>query len=356
MRPTDDARAALVSWSRTGDGAAKGIFRFPGDLPVFRGHFPGHPLVPGVYQLAAMAEVAACALGRTVEIRFVDRAKWSAPARPDQELTVEVEWYAIDEGYLIDGSLANESGNCATGRLRVVEPAPSGKTQAEDAEAADEGQDADDQTAEIAPELAPTPPPKMVAGVMGRENETVLAEIYTIEVHRHRFAAWVASRAASASKDCRFKVQMGVKILEACGIDAALSRPEQLPSPAEIDQVHRQYRKAIIKEAQLRGVPITTHGVAARLINCYLKARFVCAGHQEHERVKCLHPPIDTSLLKGLEQQNVGGFADQWREFHEKGWAKFDSETYQNAIDLMRKSLPPDQPLWRIEEYWSGHQ
>jgi hypothetical protein len=355
MLPADDTHAALVSWSRTGDSTAKGIFLFPRELPVFRGHFPGHPLVPGVYQLAAMVEVVTRALERTVEIRFVDRVKWSAPALPDQELTVEVEWYATDDGFLIDGSLANEAGNCATGRLRVVAPVTSGAPRADDPDATDEEREADEQTAEIAPELVPRPPPAPAAGGSGREDETVLAETYTIEVHRHRFAAWAASRAAAASKDCRFKVQRGVEILEACGIDAALASPELLPRPTEIDQVHRQYRKAIIKAALLRGISMS-HGVAARLINAYLKIRFVCAGHHEHEQVKCLHPPIDTPLLKGLERQNVGGFADRWREFHEQGWSKFDADTYQSVIDHIRKSLPPGEPLWKIEEYWTGHQ
>jgi hypothetical protein len=36
--------------------------------------------------------------------------------------------------------------------------------------------------------------------------------IYSIEEHKHRFAAWAASRAANVNK-CRFRVEQGKKIL-----------------------------------------------------------------------------------------------------------------------------------------------
>jgi hypothetical protein len=96
--------------------------------------------------------------------------------------------------------------------------------------------------------------------------------------------------------------------------------------------------------------------VAAKLINCYFKVRFVCAGQHEHERVKCLHPPIDEVLLKKLAAQNIGGLGEQWRQFSKQRWSKFDSVTYQRVIDCIRGSLAPGEPLWKIEEYWPGHQ
>ncbi len=177
---------------------------------------------------------------------------------------------------------------------------------------------------------------------------------YTIEQHQHRLAAWAASRAASA-KGCRFKVKQGVKILENCGFTAVFSKPEQLPRPDLLDEKHTKWREEIIDAAKHWGL-IFPHGVAAKLINCYLKVRFVCTGQHEHERVKCLHPPIDELLLKELARQNVGGFKKQWRAFRKQRWSKFDSKTYQSVIDHIRDSLPTNEPLWKIEEHWEGHQ
>lgn len=177
---------------------------------------------------------------------------------------------------------------------------------------------------------------------------------YTIQEHQHRLAAWAASRAASV-KGCRFKVQKGVTILEAAGFNASFADPSYLPKPRDTDQTHRGWREKIIKAAGKEGLNFT-HGVAAKLINCYLKVRFVCAGKHRDRKVKCLHPPIDNELLKELIKQDAGGFGKEWRGFRKRCWSKFDSSDYEDVIRHVRKSLQPGTPLWKIEEYWKGHQ
>ena len=62
---------------------------------------------------------------------------------------------------------------------------------------------------------------------------------YTIDEHKHRFAVWAASRAASV-KGCRFSVEEGKKILEAAGMQLLISDPFNLPLPEDMDAVHRQ--------------------------------------------------------------------------------------------------------------------
>jgi hypothetical protein len=177
---------------------------------------------------------------------------------------------------------------------------------------------------------------------------------YSIEEHKHRLAAWDAATSASSSPLCRFKVELGAGILEASGFNAQLVDPEQLPLPANIDEEHRKWRNKVIAEAGNREVTFT-HGIAAKLINCYLKARFICAGHHEHERVKCLHPPIDAVLLKGLADQNIGGYCQEWLRLLNTRWSKFNSDQYEEVIALVRRSIP-GRPLWEIEQYWSGYQ
>ena len=57
--------------------------------------------------------------------------------------------------------------------------------------------------------------------------------------------------------------------------------------------------------AKDRGLDLT-HGVAAKLINIYLKATFVSADHQDSPRVRAIHPPIDSILLDSLYEQPYG--------------------------------------------------
>lgn len=176
---------------------------------------------------------------------------------------------------------------------------------------------------------------------------------YEIGQHSHRLAAWAASRAASVN-GCRFSVQQGRAILEHCGFHADFASPDLLPPPTEIDGWHSEKRLAAIETARVMGLPFT-HGVAAKLINCYLKVRFICGGHHEHQSATALHPPIDKLLLEGLAAADFGGERQTWRRASKRGWSKLDATGYQNIIDRIRHHLH-GQPLWLIEEHWPGNQ
>ena len=129
---------------------------------------------------------------------------------------------------------------------------------------------------------------------------------------------------------------------------------EELPTSNELDKTHSKWRKRAIRVASDKGLEFS-HGIAAKLINIYLKVRFVCAGHHKHDNAKNLHPPIYALLLKALGDENIGGFSSNWRRFHNMHWSKFSSEEYEAVIDLIRRAIP-GRPLWMIEQYWQGHQ
>ncbi len=181
---------------------------------------------------------------------------------------------------------------------------------------------------------------------------TAAAKPYGIGRHQHLYAAWAASRAASV-KGCRFRVEQGRSILEACGFTDNFYNPKLLPSASDTDATHRKWRAAVIKAARAQGLDFT-HGVAAKLINCYLKSRFVCGGHHEDARVSSLHPPIDAVILKALAELG-GKDAGQWRGLSAVRWSKFSSEDYEHAIRLIQGSLK-GAPMWMIEEHWKGNQ
>jgi UDP-3-O-[3-hydroxymyristoyl] N-acetylglucosamine deacetylase/3-hydroxyacyl-[acyl-carrier-protein] dehydratase len=66
--------------------------------PYFLGHFPAHPIMPGVLQLEAMAQVAGVLLLKIVEaasqvayFMAADNVKWRKPVFPGDVLIIEVE-------------------------------------------------------------------------------------------------------------------------------------------------------------------------------------------------------------------------------------------------------------------------
>ena len=178
-------------------------------------------------------------------------------------------------------------------------------------------------------------------------------QFYTIEEHRHRFAAWCAGRAASV-KGSRFKVEDAKRIIEEAKLNTYLTDPSSLPSASDIDTRHRQWRNAIINSASGLNLELS-HGVAAKLINIYFKAAFVCGGYHSDERVKALHPPIDNVLLGKLYDKDVGGLRETWKEAKKTRWSKFNSEQYEKVIFGIRKSLSSSS-LWEIEQYWQRFQ
>jgi len=64
--------------------------------PYFAGHFPGHPIMPGVLQLEAMAQVSSILMLRKPEnvgkigyFMSADSVKWRRPVRPGDTLVIE---------------------------------------------------------------------------------------------------------------------------------------------------------------------------------------------------------------------------------------------------------------------------
>jgi hypothetical protein len=174
--------------------------------------------------------------------------------------------------------------------------------------------------------------------------------MYDIEMHKHLYSAWAASRAASV-KGARLSVVQGRSVLEACGFVKSFSSPDQLPTPAEIDGAHRHWRITACASSEVH----ISHGIAAKLINIYLKTRFVCGGNHEHERVVALHPPIDAVLLRNFGKTlKLRGF-EQHQEIQSTRWTQLDSDGYEKLIDFVRNELN-GEPMWMIEKYWTGNQ
>ena len=65
--------------------------------PYFQGHFPGHPIMPGVLQLEAMAQVAGMLMIRRFEktnqiayFMSADSVKWRKPVMPGDTLVIDI--------------------------------------------------------------------------------------------------------------------------------------------------------------------------------------------------------------------------------------------------------------------------
>ncbi|MEJ7651955.1 MAG: 3-hydroxyacyl-ACP dehydratase FabZ [Chloroflexia bacterium] len=76
---------------------AVGIKNVSANEPYFQGHFPGAPIMPGVLQVEALAQVGAVAIlglpenkGKLAYFAGIDGVRFKRPVRPGDQLVLEV--------------------------------------------------------------------------------------------------------------------------------------------------------------------------------------------------------------------------------------------------------------------------
>ncbi len=96
-----------------GENKCTGIKNVTINEPFFQGHFPGHPIMPGVLQLEAMAQVASIVLlrlpgnqGKIGYFMSANNVKWRKPVLPGDTLVIETEMLKVKR------TIAQAVGRC----------------------------------------------------------------------------------------------------------------------------------------------------------------------------------------------------------------------------------------------------
>lgn len=101
---------------------AVGIKNVTVNESFFQGHFPGHPVMPGVLITEAMAQVGAIALMKSVDVgdtvpylASLEKIRFKRPVFPGDQLRIEVELTGIKRNVakmnakaLVDGKVVAE--------------------------------------------------------------------------------------------------------------------------------------------------------------------------------------------------------------------------------------------------------
>jgi UDP-3-O-[3-hydroxymyristoyl] N-acetylglucosamine deacetylase/3-hydroxyacyl-[acyl-carrier-protein] dehydratase len=84
------------------DARAVGVKSVSINEPYFQGHFPGHPVMPGVLQVEAMAQVASVVMMRRTDnegkvgyFMSADEVKFRKPVVPGDTLFIHVEMLSM---------------------------------------------------------------------------------------------------------------------------------------------------------------------------------------------------------------------------------------------------------------------
>ncbi len=179
-------------------------------------------------------------------------------------------------------------------------------------------------------------------------------QAYSMNEHSHNFAVWTVSRAAFRrfDNDEQNLIELTQRLLNSCSISKEYT-VVNLPNPEKFDEIHREWRNQMCElkdDYERAGI---THGRAAKIINIYLKSRFLSLEKGVPDaKVVSIHPPIDRILLESLEKSNFAGKAKIWQKFKKFNWTQFDSTKYEEVIFNLKDSMN-GQPLWKIEAFWN---
>lgn len=106
-----------------GETKCTGVKNVTINEPFFQGHFPGHPIMPGVLQLEAMAQVGSILLlrapdnqGKLGYFLSADNVKWRKPVLPGDTLIIEAEILKLKRNIaqargrcFVNGAVASEA-------------------------------------------------------------------------------------------------------------------------------------------------------------------------------------------------------------------------------------------------------
>ena len=74
---------------------------------IFKGHFPGQPVVPGVCMMEIVKELLQQKLGKSLILRSSRNVKFLGFITPDVQPAIKISWKEADGTYSVNASFSN---------------------------------------------------------------------------------------------------------------------------------------------------------------------------------------------------------------------------------------------------------
>ena len=96
-------------------------FQFRAELPVFSGHFPGHPVVPGIYLIEAVRTACERSLRQDLLFTSIDDVKFTMEVVPGDVVETQISLARVEETWLCHATVRTSRGKAGRFRLTLSE-------------------------------------------------------------------------------------------------------------------------------------------------------------------------------------------------------------------------------------------
>jgi hypothetical protein len=141
--------------------------------------------------------------------------------------------------------------------------------------------------------------------------------------------------------------------LEICGVVEFVRTSEAKGiDESRFIELHRDWCCSVVAYLAQKKVANPTFGRAAKLVAVYLKSMIVLGPAGDTDLARVAHPPIDGILLQNISKaQNVQ--SAHRREWRNVSWTQLGEDPYYCLIRQLRSAIPPGEPLWNLERFWT---
>lgn len=84
--------------------------------PIFAGHFPNHPILPGVCMVQLVSDALQCVFNRTFRLHSASNIKFTAPVNPEGDTFIDLllRWHTAEDSALlkIDAQALHQKNVC----------------------------------------------------------------------------------------------------------------------------------------------------------------------------------------------------------------------------------------------------
>lgn len=88
------------------DGKLSCSLTFNGAHDIFKGHFPGNPIVPGVCTIGIVKEVLETALEKRLMLAKASVVKYLGLIKPDMEVQLEIIWLSNPDNFGVNAKIS----------------------------------------------------------------------------------------------------------------------------------------------------------------------------------------------------------------------------------------------------------